>query len=30
MEADIAQKQQFLFREIIEGGYSPEEFQEFL
>ena len=30
MEPDVSQKQQFLYREIIEGGFSPEDFQEFL
>ena len=30
MEPDVTQKQQYLYREIIEGGYSPDEFQDFL
>ena len=30
MEPDISQKQAFLYKEIIDGGYSPEDFQEYL
>ena len=30
MDADVSQKQQYLYREIIEGGYSPDDFQDFL
>ena len=30
MEEDMEAKQQYLYAEVIEGGYDPEEFQEFL
>ena len=30
MDADIAQKQEYLYKQIIEGGFNPEEFQEYL
>lgn len=30
MQADIVEKQNYLYKEIIEAGYNPEVFQEFL
>lgn len=30
MEEEIRQKQQFLYNEIIEGGFDPEAFSKYL
>lgn len=27
---DISEKQNYLYREVIEAGYNPEAFQEFI